>query len=544
MKKAEPQLLKAQIVHLCELDLWWGKIRCTKCWRNNKQSVVIGSCRFVARRTRAFSGPTVCWSVETDHLKIVTSVQKLRAMAERRSNFENSKLSQPSPASDPVARLIPGWEFALHEVLLVTWSLAAPAAQSDRVEFCVYSASALHIVMSICACVTRIDFFCFADYIMEILVIQIILAIVTFLVTLLCLMLPLKVFPRQSGGNLGSKSQRILSLSNCVSGGVFLGVCFVGLIPFVRDKFDEAFASGNILLKYPVTEVVVVAGFFLVLATEQSVRSCKRKHGDADDVQMMKYPMEYFSYSEDDSTGSDDSESEAQRRNLKKSQSSSIPLLPNEQTPNGANTATPSSNSTPTKPPNKKRNRVTIRTQKRKRQSAEHSATHTEGGHHGHSHSVDLAEGFSLRAAIMLLALSIHSLFEGMAVGLQDDFAKLINLFISVLVHECLVCFAVGISLAKQNAKMGVLVKLSLLFCTMIPVGIFIGLAIGGIHNFPGYLTSAIIQALAAGTFLYVVFMETLPVEFESDQDSFIKVVLVIFGFILMACLRAVTVHD
>ena len=69
-------------------------------------------------------------------------------------------------------------------------------------------------------------------------------------------------------------------------------------------------------------------------------------------------------------------------------------------------------------------------------------------------------------------------------------------------------------------------------------------MGIGEIHNFGGYLASAIIQAIAAGTFLYVIFMETLPMEFENDQDPFVKVVFVFVGFVLMACLRVVTVDD
>ncbi len=377
---------------------------------------------------------------------------------------------------------------------------------------------------------------------MEILVLQIIFSLVTFFVTLLCLLLPLKVFPREPGRSLGVKSQRVLSLSNCVSGGVFLGVCFVGLIPFVREKFQEAFNSNNIYLKYPVTETVVVVGFFIVLAIEQCVRSYKGSHKDVEDVQLVKYPMEYFSYSEDGSTGSDDSEAEEERRNLKKNQSSD-PLLCSDQTPNGASATAPASDASPPKHGNRKRNRVTIRTQKHKKGSNDQSAPHHTGGH-GHSHSVDLSHGFSLRAAIMLLALSIHSLFEGMTIGLQDDFGKLINLFISVLVHECLVCFAVGISLAKQDAKMGTLVKLAILFCSMIPVGILLGMGVGEIHNFGGYLASAIIQAVAAGTFLYVIFMESLPVEFENEQDPFLKVTFLLLGFILMACLRAITVDN
>ncbi len=382
---------------------------------------------------------------------------------------------------------------------------------------------------------------------MEVKILQIILVGVTFLVTMICLLLPLKVFPRDSGKELGPKSQRILSLSNCVSGGVFLGVCFIGLIPIVREKFLASLSMADIDILYPVTELVVLLGFFLVLFTEQSIRAYKKRQKNHHEMEeMIKYPNEYFLCSEDDSTGSDDSEAEAERRaKMTGSTTSSIPLLMDVPvTQNGASSARAATTS-PKKPQRKRipgRHRIN-RSRNASQESLDPHHGHGDGGHggHGHSHSVDLADGFTLRAGIMLLALSIHSLFEGMAVGLQDNMGKLVNLFISVLAHECLVCFAVGISLAKQKTRMATLVKLAILFCSMIPVGMIIGILIGGIHNFAGTLSSAIIQAIAAGTFIYVIFMESLPTEFNDKQDPILKVCFVFIGFLLMACLRVVS---
>ena len=77
-----------------------------------------------------------------------------------------------------------------------------------------------------------------------------------------------------------------------------------------------------------------------------------------------------------------------------------------------------------------------------------HGQGHDHAGH-GHSHVSSLIENeSSLRSIILFLALSVHSIFEGMALGLQETPSKALNLFIAIVLHECLVAFAMGISLA------------------------------------------------------------------------------------------------
>lgn len=38
----------------------------------------------------------------------------------------------------------------------------------------------------------------------------------------------------------GKKTTAVMSVLNCFAGGVFLGTCFLGLMPEVRETFDEA----------------------------------------------------------------------------------------------------------------------------------------------------------------------------------------------------------------------------------------------------------------------------------------------------------------
>ncbi|KTF95664.1 hypothetical protein cypCar_00009933 [Cyprinus carpio] len=66
--------------------------------------------------------------------------------------------------------------------------------------------------------------------------------------------------------------------------------------------------------------------------------------------------------------------------------------------------------------------------------------------HHGHFHPTELTHAGPLRLASLVLALSAHSVFEGLALGLQKEGAELGTLFIGVAIHETLAALALGAS--------------------------------------------------------------------------------------------------
>lgn len=70
----------------------------------------------------------------------------------------------------------------------------------------------------------------------------------------------------------------------------------------------------------------------------------------------------------------------------------------------------------------------------------------SHGHHHGHFNPSELAGAGPLRLASLVLALSAHSAFEGLALGLQEDGAKLGSLFLGVAVHETLAAIALGVN--------------------------------------------------------------------------------------------------
>lgn len=64
---------------------------------------------------------------------------------------------------------------------------------------------------------------------------------------------------------------RVLSVCNCLSAGLFLGICFLNLIPYVEQEFDDIFRSAKYETDFPVGMCSVIAGLFLVLTLETLV---------------------------------------------------------------------------------------------------------------------------------------------------------------------------------------------------------------------------------------------------------------------------------
>jgi len=162
--------------------------------------------------------------------------------------------------------------------------------------------------------------------------------------------------------------------------------------------------------------------------------------------------------------------------------------------------------------------------------------------HHVHSISGVGQEELSIRSVVLLLVLSLHSLFEGTAVGLQNTVMQFVGLSVGVTVHGCLVAFALGMSLASHHhSSRSTVIRFGLVYSVMVPGGIGIGMAIGTVRGFVGRLVSGLLQALTAGTFIYVIFAEIFPNEIDRNRNRLLKVLIMFIGFVIISCLRFVT---
>lgn len=114
----------------------------------------------------------------------------------------------------------------------------------------------------------------------------------------------------------------------------------------------------------------------------------------------------------------------------------------------------------------------------------------------------------------MLVALSIHALLEGLAIGVQDTTAKVMILFTAVISHKLVVAFCLGVELtASQGSTFKQHFIAIFVFSIGGVLGIFIGMALVDLNSFLNSKFLPILQGVAGGTLLYVTLCEVLPRE-------------------------------
>ena len=75
---------------------------------------------------------------------------------------------------------------------------------------------------------------------------------------------------------------------------------------------------------------------------------------------------------------------------------------------------------------------------------------HLQG--HGISPSGDSSASTQLREFFTVLALSLHAVFEGLAVGLEESTAGVWTLFAAIATHKFVISFCMGVELVSVSA--------------------------------------------------------------------------------------------
>ncbi|XP_014371933.2 zinc transporter ZIP1 [Papilio machaon] len=161
--------------------------------------------------------------------------------------------------------------------------------------------------------------------------------------------------------------------------------------------------------------------------------------------------------------------------------------------------------------------------------------------HHGHSHiAMDPADDTivaALRGLLIVLALSIHELFEGLAVGLESSSRNVWYMFGAVSAHKYIIAFCIGVELLAAGTKRWLSVVYIFTFSFVSALGIGVGiLLVGGAGAAAAGLYSVILQGLACGTLMYVVFFEV----WRQDRTGLSQFLCSIGGFTLMVCLEVI----
>ncbi|CAJ0577411.1 unnamed protein product, partial [Mesorhabditis spiculigera] len=147
------------------------------------------------------------------------------------------------------------------------------------------------------------------------------------------------------------------------------------------------------------------------------------------------------------------------------------------------------------------------------------------------------AQGLS-RSLALVFALSIHSLLEGFAFGVQTSVKSVVALFFGIMVHKAAVFFAAGFRLSSAHR---IVLLPALMVCwmaVMAPLGGFAGLLVQGSQGTESNAKEALIlilSCLSLGTFLQISFYELLVPEHQKDVSRIAQLGATIAGFVLIA---------
>ncbi len=150
-----------------------------------------------------------------------------------------------------------------------------------------------------------------------------------------------------------------------------------------------------------------------------------------------------------------------------------------------------------------------------------------------HQHSGD-----ALAAYAVLIALSIHSLLAGLALGTEADLSRALVIWLAIIAHKTAAGFALGVSLARSGLPARQSWTLVALFASATPAGGLVGAILGEVVD--GRLGSGLEAAflsIASGTFIYVATFDILRDEFPAHGGRFAKWCVVTVGVAAMSAL-------
>lgn len=339
--------------------------------------------------------------------------------------------------------------------------------------------------------------------------------------------------PKEPGRIGGARTSVVISLLLCFGGGVLLATTFLHLLPEITESISALQSSGQLPeFKFHFAEMLMCIGFFTMYFVEELVHMCmhSREHGmlgssrkssdaDSEDAFRRGKSIRHSAIMRNKIGAAEQinsphsMESAITTIDMRNGSLSTADLIPNdvENLKNANKSATDS--------------------MRRIHKSMNAGHAHM----HGHTHMPAISEDdvivSSLRGLLVVLALSVHELFEGLAVGLESAPSKVWYMMGAVAAHKLVLAFCVGVELMVTRTKRCLAITYILTFAAVSPIGIGIGILVSGSGE-SGYsnVTAAILQGLASGTLLYVVFFEIL----SKDRSGLARYTAVLVGFFVM----------
>ncbi|KAI4467487.1 zinc/iron transporter [Holotrichia oblita] len=148
-----------------------------------------------------------------------------------------------------------------------------------------------------------------------------------------------------------------------------------------------------------------------------------------------------------------------------------------------------------------------------------------------------------LRCCLVVVALSLHAFFEGLAIGLQLSISNIWYLFTAISIHSATILFCIGLELLIARTKASVIIFNIVILSVTSPFGVLLGLVItlyADMNTTAKSLAVVLLEGLSAGTILYITFFEVLNREKARRVIILTRACFILGGFTLMAILEYV----
>merc|ERR1712142_1377348 len=151
----------------------------------------------------------------------------------------------------------------------------------------------------------------------------------------------------------------------------------------------------------------------------------------------------------------------------------------------------------------------------------------------------------SLRGFLVILALSLHAVFEGVALGITRTEHSVWLLFFAIASHKFVISFCVGMQFVSSGIKVVLTVIYVSTFSIISPIGAGIGIALSETVTSEADMQTSfvtVLQGLATGTLLYVVFFEVIEKERLKKTNGLLMVSFIFLGFAVMTAVQYIEV--
>jgi zinc transporter ZupT len=127
-------------------------------------------------------------------------------------------------------------------------------------------------------------------------------------------------------------------------------------------------------------------------------------------------------------------------------------------------------------------------------------------------------QGTTAVAWLLVLALAVHSFFEGVGIGVQRHLLASVGVLLAVLAHKGFAAFALGMRFRSTGANVWQAARGIVFFGIMTPIGITLGMVLRSSIESPWL--DVVVIGISTGTFMYVGAVEILAHECADEQGA------------------------